>query len=364
MNQIFERFYQIRNHLNNSNIGTGIGLHLVHSLVKLHHGTIRVENNENGKGSRFIVRLPLGNKHLNSKEIDENEKSALPPSKEVLILSDTISTDEEVKLKSKSKYKVLIVDDDEEIRKYICRELASDFHMMESTNGREALSIVLRQTPDLVISDIMMQEMDGLTLCHKIKQNVNINHIPVILLTAKTREEDNMEGLDMGADAYIIKPFNIDILRKTVINIVKGREMLRNCFGGSQKQEVKNQMVDMQSTDNKLLDKVMNIINRNISNPELTVEMIAKEIGISRVHLHRKLKELTNQSTRDLIRNVRLKQAANLLIYKRYSVTEVASLTGFSSITLFSRSFKELYGMTPSEYIGKHSNEVGEHREL
>lgn len=187
-------------------------------------------------------------------------------------MSDTISTDEEVKLKSKSKYKVLIVDDDEEIRKYICRELASDFHMMESTNGREALSIVLRQTPDLVISDIMMQEMDGLTLCHKIKQNVNINHIPVILLTAKTREEDNMEGLDMGADAYIIKPFNIDILRKTVINIVKGREMLRNCFGGSQKQEVKNQMVDMQSTDNKLLDKVMNIINRNISNPELTVE--------------------------------------------------------------------------------------------
>ncbi len=364
MNQIFERFYQIRNHLNNSNIGTGIGLHLVHSLVKLHHGTIRVENNEKGKGSRFIVRLPLGNKHLNSKEIDENEKSALSPSKEVLILSDTISTDEEVKLKSKSKYKVLIVDDDEEIRKYICRELASDFHMMESTNGREALSIVLRQTPDLVISDIMMQEMDGLTLCHKIKQNVNINHIPVILLTAKTREEDNMEGLDMGADAYIIKPFNIDILRKTVINIVKGREMLRNCFGGSQKQEVKNQMVDMQSTDNKLLDKVMNIINRNISNPELTVEMIAKEIGISRVHLHRKLKELTNQSTRDLIRNVRLKQAANLLIYKRYSVTEVASLTGFSSITLFSRSFKELYGMTPSEYIGKHSNEVGEHREL
>lgn len=245
---------------------------MVHSLVKLHHGTIRVENNENGKGSRFIVRLPLGNKHLNSKEIDENEKSALSPSKEVLILSDTISTDEEVKLKSKSKYKVLIVDDDEEIRKYICRELASDFHMMESTNGREALSIVLRQTPDLVISDIMMQEMDGLTLCHKIKQNVNINHIPVILLTAKTREEDNMEGLDMGADAYIIKPFNIDILRKTVINIVKGREMLRNCFGGSQKQEVKNQMVDMQSTDNKLLDKVMNIINRNISNPELTVE--------------------------------------------------------------------------------------------
>ena len=208
------------------------------------------------------------------------------------------------------------MDDDEEIRKYICRELAPDFHMMESTNGREALSIVLRQTPDLVISDIMMQEMDGLTLCHKIKQNVNINHIPVILLTAKTREEDNMEGLDMGADAYIIKPFNIDILRKTVINIVKGREMLRNCFGGSQKQEVKNQMVDMQSTDNKLLDKVMNIINRNISNPELTVEMIAKEIGISRVHLHRKLKELTNQSTRDLIRNVRLKQAANLLIYK------------------------------------------------
>lgn len=351
MNRIFERFYQIRNSHNNSNIGTGIGLHLTRSLVELHHGTIRVERNENGIGSRFIIRLPLGNSHLSKEEIDESEntEAILPPIQPML---HSINVEEDnLKFKSKSKYRILVVEDDEEIRKYICRELSSEYHTMESANGKEALSLILKTAPNLVISDIMMPEMDGLTLCRKIKQNVNINHIPVILLTAKTREEDNLEGLEMGADAYITKPFNIDFLKKTLENIIKGREMLKNCFSGNQEQEVKIPLFSMQSIDNKLLDKIMNVIIKNISNPELSVEKIASEVGMSRVHLHRKLKELTNQSPRDLIRNVRLKQAATLLAQKSYNITEIADLTGFTSITIFSRSFKEFYGMSPSEYM-------------
>lgn len=197
----------------------------------------------------------------------------------------------------------------------------------------------------------MMPEMDGLTLAKKIKQNVTINHIPIILLTAKSREEDNLEGLNMGADAYIVKPFSIEILRKTAINLIKSREVLRNSFSGSQMQEQKLKKLKVQSRDDRLLNKVMKVINDNLGNPDLNVEMIATEVGISRVHLHRKLKELTNQSTRDLIRNVRLKQAASLLANQYHNITEVASLTGFTNIAYFSTAFKELYGVPPTSYM-------------
>lgn len=355
-NRIFDRFYQIRNSQNNSNVGTGIGLHLTRSLVELHYGTIQAENNPEGAGSRFIVRLPLGKEHLKPDEVEtEVAYNTLPVIEEPTLAVPT-AEDDNTKLKSKSKYRVLVVEDDEEIRKYICRELSADFHMLESTNGKEALAMILKKTPNLVISDVMMPEMDGMTLCRKIKQNVNINHIPVILLTARAHEDDNLEGLSIGADAYMTKPFNIDILKKTAENIIKSRELLRNCFTGSQEQEAKKPVFELQSTDNKLLDRIMNVINRNLSNPELNVEMISSEVGISRVHLYRKLKELTNQSTRDLIRNVRLKHAASLLVYKHYNVTEVASLTGFTSTSLFSRVFKELYGVSPKDYIAQHSS--------
>lgn len=349
-NRIFDRFYQIHNSQNNSNVGTGIGLHLTRSLVELHYGTIRVEDNPEGTGSRFIVRLPLGKEHLKPEEIDTEVAYTAQPVTEEPIVATTPLEEEKAKPKPKSRYRVLVVEDDEEIRKYICHELSGSFHMLESVNGKEALAMILKKAPNLVISDIMMPEMDGLTLCRKIKQNVNINHIPVILLTAKTHEEDNLEGLDVGADAYMTKPFSIDILKKTVENIIESREMLRNCFVGNQEQEIKQPTSELQSTDHKLLEKIMHVINNNLGNPELNVEMISSEVGISRVHLYRKLKELTNQSTRDLIRNTRLKHAADLLTYKHYSITEIATLTGFTSTSLFSRAFKEFYGVSPKDY--------------
>ena len=234
------------------------------------------------------------------------------------------------------------------------RELASDYHTLESCNGKEALESIFNKTPDLVISDVMMPEMDGLTLCRKIKQNVNLNHIPVILLTAKTREEDNLEGLETGADAYMTKPFHMEILRKTAANLIRSRERLRNTYTGQQTQGDKVQPIEVQSPDDKLMERIMRVINENLSNPNLTVEMITTEVGISRVHLHRKLKELTNQTTRDFIRNIRLKQAAELLSKKRYTIAEVADLTGFTNPNNFSTAFKDLYGMPPSIYMEQH----------
>lgn len=358
IHKIFERFYQIHNSHNTSNMGTGIGLHLTRSLVQLHYGTINVENNATTKGSRFIIRIPIGKEHLKTEEIDIDNVVESDIIKENGILIDNEYVEDEVKeQRKKTKYRVLIVEDDDEIRKYIHNELSDDYHVSECSNGKEALGIILKKAPNIVISDIMMPEMDGITLCRKIKQNITINHIPVILLTAKTTYEDNMEGLDVGADAYMTKPFNIDILRKTVKNIIKSREVLKNCFSGNQEQEIKKPIFEMQSTDNKLMDRIMNVINRNISNHGLNVEMIAQEVGISRVHLHRKLKELTNQSTRDLIRNVRLKHAAGLLVKTDYNISEISDMTGFSSLTIFCRSFKDLYGMTPTEYAEKTEKE-------
>lgn len=350
LERIFDRFYQIRNSQNNSNIGTGIGLHLTRSLVELHHGSITVENNQGTSGCRFIVRLPLGKEHLKPEEIDNSAikqdsvhiTTALPTSPLI---------EASPKTRSKSKYRVLIVEDDDEIRRYICRELGRDFHMQECCNGKEAFTQILKKAPDLIISDIMMPEMDGMTLCSKVKQNININHIPVILLTAKSREEDNLEGLSIGADAYITKPFSIEILRQSAVNLIKSRERLRNNFQGSQAQKERIQKLKIESPDERLLDRIMKVINDNIANPELSVEMVAETVGISRVHLHRKLKELTNQSTRDLIRNLRLKQAASLLASKRQSINEVAALTGFTNVAYFSTAFKELYGMTPTAYM-------------
>lgn len=352
---IFERFYQIRNNQNNSNIGTGIGLHLTRSLVELHHGEILVDNNPEGPGTRFTIRIPLGNKHLSPEEIDHTDNKPqiieLPAEETPITVS---APEEEEKVRSKSKNRVLVVEDDEEIRRYICQELSSDYHTMESSNGKEALAMIFKRIPDLVISDVMMPEMDGMTLCRKIKQNVNLNHIPVILLTAKTREEDNIEGLETGADAYLTKPFNIDILQKTVENLIRSRAMLRNTFSGKQLQEDKLEKIEAKSPDDKLMERIMKVINANLSNPDLTVEMITTEVGISRVHLHRKLKELTNQTTRDFIRNARLKQAAILLSEKKYSIVEVAELTGFNNPNNFSTAFKDLYGMPPSKYMEEH----------
>jgi DNA-binding response OmpR family regulator len=365
MEHIFERFYQIRNSQNNANGGTGVGLHLTHSLVELHHGRISVANNGCGKpGCSFTVCIPMGRDHLRDDELsadtsaattmERNSMAVLP--QPVDIPEEEDAADDEEKTKARTRYRVLVVEDDEEIRRYISGELSVNYRVTESCNGKEALQAVFDVKPDLVISDVMMPEMDGMALCRKIKQNITLNCIPVILLTAKTREEDNIEGLESGADVYMTKPFSIELLEKTVSNLIKSRETMRNNYSGNQIQGTPANRVEMRSADDKLLERVMKVVNDNISNAELTVDEVAAQVGISRVHLHRKMKELTSQTTRDFIRNVRLKMAADMLSQKKYSISEVADLTGFSNPNSFSVAFKELYGVSPSVYMEQHLN--------
>ena len=360
--RIFERFYQIDNDVTKSNFGTGIGLHLSRSLVELHHGIILAENREDAPGSRFIIRIPLGSAHLRTDELEDVEAIITPhtvlvkPEKTDLEGAFEEEEDEESKKagKSKNRMRILIVEDEEEILSYLKEELEEDYRIMTRKNGREAYDTILADTPDLVISDIMMPEMDGLSLCRKIKQNTNVNHVPVILLTAKSKPEDTMEGMATGADAYMVKPFNTELLKSTIANLIANRKLLKSKFSGAQQQEDKVQKLSMKSADEILMSKIMKVINENLSNPDLNVEMLAANVGLSRVHVHRKLKELTNLSARDFIKNIRLQQAAALLKEKKLTVSEVAYATGYTNLSHFSSSFKEVHGMSPKEYMLAH----------
>ena len=358
LERIFERFYQTPSSANDRNIGTGIGLDLTRSLVELHHGSIEARNNADGPGCEFTVTIPLGNEHLTPEEMVTNEVEE-EETTESIIEEEMQQEEEEVATstdlpKVGRRQKIVVVEDDSEIRSYLTEALSEDYDITDCSNGKEGLAAVLKTMPDLVISDIMMPEMDGTTLCSKIKTNNATNHIPVILLTAKSREEDQLEGLETGADAYIVKPFNMDILRRTIVNLIHSHHTLQLKFGRNDQLEELVEDIKMKSPDEKLLERVMVAINHNLNNAELSVDRIADEVGISRVHLHRKMKELTGQTPHDFIRNIRMKKAASLLSAGDMNVSEVMYACGFSNAASFSTVFKKMYGMSPREYMNEH----------
>lgn len=343
--KVFNRFYQSNNQKDIEK-GTGIGLHLARSIVHLHNGFIHAESKGKQQGSCFIIEIPKG-------DISTNELYSIQSNN--VLKNNTIDLSGiEEKIYARTKYRVLIIDDDKDIREYLKRELAPTYHIATCEDGKEGFEHILQNMPDLIISDIKMPKMDGITVCKKVKQNININYIPVILLTAKSGEQDNIEGLYSGADAYLPKPFNLDILKNTIQNILQNRNLLKNTFAGNQLQEERLDILEMTSSDEKLIQRITDYVNENLNNPELNVEMITKEIGISRVHLYRKLKELTNQSARDFIKNIRLKQAGDLLANKKLSVQEVSYAIGYTNVSNFSTNFKEFYGVAPKFYSEKH----------
>ena len=351
LDKIFERFYQSDTNPNDRNVGTGIGLDLTRSLVEMHYGNIEAHNLE--QGCEFTVSIPLGNAHLKPEEmLTEQEAST----REIIEIEEPEELEPvETLLDNRDgKPQIVIAEDDDEIRNYLQQELSGDYEVKTCINGRDALAEVYRTLPDIVISDIMMPEMDGNTLCSQLKTNPQTNHIPVILLTAKNRDEDKLEGLETGADAYIVKPFNMDILRRTIINLMNARQLLRQKFGKTERLEEQVEDVQMKSPDEKLLERMMQTINKHLNNSDLSVDMIAEEVGISRVHLHRKMKELTGQTPHDFIRSLRLKQAAHLLATRNMNITEVVYACGFSNAASFSTMFKNVYGMSPREYMKEH----------
>ncbi|MBQ7157779.1 MAG: response regulator [Bacteroidaceae bacterium] len=345
-NRVFERFYSAGN--KNGYIGTGIGLNLTYMLVRLHKGTISVADNPNGSGASFIINMPFGTDDLLSQQAVVAPVVEMPE-EDAAAESDT-SEDRAAELRRKN---VVIVEDDEDIRQYVVSELKQDFSITEFSNGQQALDYVLahHDKVGLVISDVMMPAMDGMNLCQRLKSNINTNHIPVILMTALGSDADRILGLTNGADAYVTKPFNIEVLRTTAMSILKTRQLILGKFTLDKQKELYVEQRDVESPDENLMKRIMKVISDNMDNPELSVEIIADKVGISRVHFYRKMKDLTGQAPRDFVKYVRLKEAARLLKEKKLDITGASVATGFKSLSAFSTNFKSLFGLSPSEWV-------------
>ena len=286
-----------------------------------------------------------------SKVLEERYESVVEPE----------PTEQQAILPRGKRQSIVVVEDDIEIQRYLVDELSPYFKVSAYGNGQEALVAILKDVPDLVISDVMMPVMDGTTLCTKLRNNINTNTVPVVLLTAKSRDEDKLEGLETGADAYLVKPFNIDILKRTVFNLINSRNIMRNKLSGNESQEDRVENLDIQTADSKLMERVMKVVNSNISNAELNVDFIAREVGLRRVHFYRKMKTLTNQSPHNFIRNIRMKQAARLFDAGHQNINDVMYAVGFSNTSSFSTAFKAVYGVSPRDYIkDKNGKEKGE----
>ena len=338
LRHIFERFYQGGNSRRMHIDGTGIGLNLCKMIVDMHHGTITAENRSDGQqGSVFTVKLPLGNAHLKPEEIENTSQQPAHASQQPAA-------------NSSARYRVLIVDDDREIGNYISSELGHYYKFSICSNGREGLKELLTNPYDLVISDVMMPEMDGFTMLRMIKTNLNISHLPVIMLTSKADVGNRLEGLERGADAFLAKPFDMEELHMNIENLIHSRLHLKGKFSGAQQQAELLEQPELKGNDELLMERIMKVLNKNLSNSDFNVDMLTQEVGISRAQLHRKMKDLTGISTSEFIRNIRLEQAARLLKEQKVNITQVAYAVGFSNLAHFSTVFRKHFGVSPSEY--------------
>jgi signal transduction histidine kinase/ligand-binding sensor domain-containing protein/DNA-binding response OmpR family regulator len=345
MDKVFERFYQSSNATSTNVQGTGIGLNVCKMIVDLHHGTIKAENRNDGHGTCMTIRIPQGYQHLTDNELMHDEDT-------------TIITDKKKKWNN-ARYKILIVDDDIDICNYISEELSGYFKFHTCRNGKEALNELLKNSYDLVISDVMMPEMDGFTLTRIIKSNSLISHIPIILLTSKSDIDNRLTGFEKGADAYIGKPFDMEELHVVINNLIKNMLRLKGKFSGAQHQEGKMDNINEEivGNDELLMQRIMKSINKNLSNSEFNVDMLANDVGLSRAQLHRKMKDMTGIATGEFIRNLRLDQAAKLLKDNKVNITQVAYSVGFNNQTHFSTVFRKHFGMSPSEYVERNNEQ-------
>lgn len=367
--KIFIPFYQVPESMVSNIPGTGIGLSLVYSIVKLCRGSIFVEDMERS-GACFVVVLPISRRAFREEEIDTlaREESILesPQTGETAITEDRGDLSEVLNASpvaavpsvpkvsapedfARQKYKILLVEDDKDVREYLHKSLENDYDIIEASNGTRGYEKTINYFPDLVLSDIMMPKQNGLELCSMIKNDIRVGHIPVILMTARSMVMHIKEGFSAGADDYIIKPFNMDVLRLRIRSLLESRARLKKLYG---KRFSPDEMgIEVVSADERFSQKLFEVIEKNISDQNLSVEMLCQEIGISRANLYRKLKSITELSPTELIRNKRLEIAARMLKESDMSVSEVAALLGFNSHSYFSNSFKSFYGYTPTEFI-------------
>ena len=363
--RIFERFFQVNNSVNRelSNTGTGIGLSLSLNIVKAHHGQITVESEEH-KGSSFIVELPVGKEHFKEDKnvtIIEDEGNKEIINNAISIESEKENLEDFIAQQKKDfdhSSTLLIVEDDDELRKLLIEIFEPIFEIFEAKNGEEAFKIAQLNSPDLILSDVMMPGISGINLCARIKSHFDTSHIPVILLTALSSVEHNIKGLNCGADDYITKPFNIRILIAKCINLLNNRRKLQERY-----RALENSSAE-QLTDNKLdqdfIDQIIRIVQTRLEegNGDINVTLLCAELGLSRTKLFLKMKKITGESPHSFIQNIKLKTAAKMLRKnEEYNISDISFQLGFSSLNYFGKSFKEYFGMSPTAYRKVHQEQ-------
>ncbi|MDE3742781.1 hybrid sensor histidine kinase/response regulator transcription factor [Maribacter polysaccharolyticus] len=339
--KIFTRFYQATNSKEN-NTGSGIGLSLVKSLVDLHKGSIKVKSTPN-IGSVFTVIIPINRESYDQEEVfdlatNKERKDVVPdiPVKRPLINTEI-------------KEKILVIEDNLELRKYIVDYLSGCYKVYEAENGEEGLQLCRQIKPILCVADVMMPVMDGFEFCKVLKNDEFISHIPVILLTALSENEDKVRGFDLGADGYLVKPFDPSLLKSRITNIIKTRLELKSKFSDDADSEIG--LLVHSPVDKDFMEKVCGLIEKNISNPDLSTGFLCDELGVSSSKLYRKIKELTDLSPNEFVRTVRLKKSTKFLKTKKYNVSEVTDMVGFNDPLYFSRRFKQQFGFPPSRLL-------------
>ncbi|MBP1225458.1 two-component regulator propeller domain-containing protein [Flavobacterium sp. 1355] len=354
LNRIFDRFYQVNN-VNKDYYGsTGIGLEVVKEFVELHKGKIEVES-QLGEGTKFKVIFPLGNSlYKKSEIIDEVFKIEKNKNQFVFeavnnqtdeddFTDETIDKSAEESAKS---YTVLIVEDNPELRHYLKQELSKSYKVITAENGKKGYELAVQKLPDLIITDVIMPVMDGLQLCKNIKGDLKTSHIPLLMLSAKAMVKDRLEGIDSGADMYLSKPFELDILKSSLAQLITSRQiMFKKFYSGITKQGKEKTT----SLDNDFIQKILHFINENISEPELTVELLSSKIFLSRSQLYRKIKTLTGVSVNEFIRNVRLEKAKQLIEKGNNNINEISYKVGFTSPSYFAKCYKVKYGYLPTQ---------------
>lgn len=344
--QVFDRFYHI-NEKTQLHLGTGIGLALVKSLVLLHKGIITISSERN-VGTELLVAFPVGKEHINPDDIVANEEESYLI-EDLLIEESELEKSQNLDEGEKKELSLLIVEDNVELRKFLTEHYKKDFSVLEAENGKQGVDLALQEIPDIIISDVMMPEMDGFELCKILKQDINTSHIPIVLLTAKSTMENQIEGTKIGADSYISKPFSTRLLDVKIEGLLNFNEVLKNKYASdvfaSTRDIVKNRK------DQKFLDQLITLIEDNIDNNEFTVAQLCKELGLGRTNLYKKVKSLTGQSLGQFSLTLKLKKAAKILVSEDVSITEVIYRVGINSNSYFTKAFKAQFGVTPSEYI-------------
>lgn len=365
IDKIFDRFYQIDsiNMTDANKTGTGIGLALTKGIVELHHGTIRVES-ELGKGTSFIVTLRLGKAQFTEEQINKDTNSIqqieIPkPETDALLIAEL---QENAPIKRMPDAKMLIVEDNDSIREMLANIFQPFYQVLTAADGEEGLTLVNSEMPNIVVSDIVMPKMSGTELCKQIKTDFNTCHIPVVLLTARTAIEQNIEGLRIGADDYITKPFNTNLLISRCNNLVNSRILLQEKF--SKQPQTAVQMLATNPIDKDILDRAMVIIEQHLDDTEFNVNVFAREMAMARTNLFTKLKAITGQTPNDFILTIRLKKGA-LMLRKNpeLNITEISDKIGFSSSRYFSKCFKDLYHVSPLAYRRGEDSDKGEEEE-